>query len=254
MGSAGGDPDRILNGGLRVRSLWRYPVKSMQGEPLQLAEIGPDGIIGDRQFAVFDVESGLGLTARREPRLLQAAARWEDDRLVVTLPDGAAVAERFSEALSSWLGREVVLRAASEVGTRRYENPLDFEHEERWVAWNGARGPFHDSPRNRVSLVASAWLGPWDARRFRANVVLDDPAGHSEDELIGARLRVGTAVLEVAKPTPRCVMVTRPQPGGIARDLDVLRAINRDRKGHLGVGAVVLTGGTVRLGDPAHLA
>jgi hypothetical protein len=235
---------------VRVRELWRYPVKSLRGERLEVAEIGPEGVAGDRCFAVFDPATGYGLTARREPRLLEAAAAWLDGTLVVTLPDGTAVTEGFDEALSGWLGRAVELRSASAPGTRRYENPVDFEAERDWVSWNGARGPFHDSPRNRVSLVTTASLGSWDARRFRANVVLDSPDGRTEADLVGTQVRLGSAVLEVVKPTPRCVMVTRAQPGGIERDLDVLRTINRERGGHLGVGAVVTAPGTVRPGDP----
>jgi hypothetical protein len=47
----------------------------------------------------------------------------------------------------------------------------------------------------------------------------------------------------------RCVMVTRPQSGGIGRDLDVLRTINRERDGFLAVGAVVAVPGVVSVGD-----
>lgn len=233
---------------MRVGELWRYPVKSLRGERLDAAEIGPDGLVGDRGFAIFDLTTGFGLTARREPRLLEAAAAWHAGRLEITLPDGSVLRDGFDAALTQWLGKPVELRPASMDGTRRYENPLDAEREDDWVAWNGARGPFHDSPRNRVSLLAAASLGPWDARRFRANVVLD--GDQSEASLVGRRVRLGTAILEVLRPIPRCVMVTRAQPGGIQRDLEVLRAINRERGGHLGVGAVVVTPGTVRVGDP----
>ena len=34
--------------------LWRYPVKSMQGEPLEHALVDGHGIVGDRRFAVLD--------------------------------------------------------------------------------------------------------------------------------------------------------------------------------------------------------
>jgi hypothetical protein len=44
-------------------------------------------------------------------------------------------------------------------------------------------------------------------------------------------------------------MTTRAQPGGVERDLDVLRTINRDRNGFLSVGALVIEPGAVRVGD-----
>ena len=61
-------------------------------------------------------------------------------------------------------------------------------------------------------------------------------------ELGGTRLDVGNRV-------ERCVMTTRPQPGGIERDLDVLRTIARERDACLAVGALVAQQGIVRVGD-----
>jgi len=37
-----------------VAELWRYPVKSLAGEPLDSAEISTDGIPGDRVVQVYD--------------------------------------------------------------------------------------------------------------------------------------------------------------------------------------------------------
>jgi hypothetical protein len=45
-------------------------------------------------------------------------------------------------------------------------------------------------------------------------------------------------------------MTTRPQPGGIERDLEVLRTVNRDRGGFVAIGALVVEPGLVALGDP----
>lgn len=232
---------------MRVVELWRYPVKSLQGERLEVANLTSAGIEGDRAFALFDVDQGLGLTGRRVPELLFASARMRADGGVdVTLPDGSVT--RDDDALSHWLGRRVALRSADAVETRRYENPVDFEHEteSEWAPFEGAAGAFHDSSRTRVSLVSTATLGDWDGRRFRANVYLD---GDGEDALVASRVGIGDAVLDVTKRISRCVMTTRPQPGGLDRDLDVLRTINRERDGCLAVGALVVQPGTVRVGD-----
>ncbi len=232
---------------MRALELWRYPVKSLQGEQLDVARVTPDGLEGDRAFALFDLETGFGLTGRRVPELLFASARLRDDADVeITLPDGTVT--RDDDALSAWLGRRVMLRAADADVTRRYENPIDFEREatSAWVPFSGAGGAFHDSSRAHVSLVSSGTIGTWDRRRFRANVLVDD-AG--EDALVGSRATLGDSVLDVAMRIERCVMTTRPQPGGIERDLDVLRTINRDRDGCLAIGARVVGPGTVRIGD-----
>jgi uncharacterized protein YcbX len=233
---------------VRVVELWRFPVKSLQGEQLATAELGSGGIAGDRQWALFDVATGFGLTARREPDLLFAAARLRPDGgVAIVLPDGTVAAD--DATLSAWLGRPVALRSAAEVTERRrYESPDDnlAEAPTRWHDWEGAAGgAFHDNADGRLSLVSTGTLGSWDRRRFRSNVVLD---GAGEDALVGA-VRLGSAVLAVGTPIPRCVMVTRPQPGGIGRDTGVLKAIHRERGGNLALGAQVLEPGTVRTGD-----
>lgn len=231
---------------MRVAELWRFPVKSLQGERLETAALGSEGIPGDRGWAIFDTATGLGLTGRREPALLFGAARLTPGgELEITLPDGTIAAD--DAALSAWLGRPVELRASGAPGERTYENPVDAEHEDTspWHAFRGPQGgPFHDSAR--LSLVSTATLGAWDRRRFRANVVLE---GAGEDDLVGARVRLGDATLDVVDRMGRCVMTTRPQPGGIERDLDVLRTIARERDACLAVAALVREAGAVRVGD-----
>jgi uncharacterized protein YcbX len=233
---------------VRALELWRYPVKSLQGERLDTAAIGPGGIDGDRQWALFDAATGYGLTARRVPDLLFATGRLGPDGDVqVVLPDGTVATD--DVVLSDWLGRAVALRSAADVTERRrYQSPQD-DLDERigWHDWEGAAGgAFHDNADGRLSLVSTGTLGTWDGRRFRSNVVLD---GEGEHALTGTRVRLGEALLEVGAPIPRCVMVTRPQPGGIGRDTGVLKTIHRERDGNLAVAARVLEPGTVRPGD-----
>ena len=232
---------------MKILELWRYPVKSLQGEQLDEAVVTPTGIEGDRARAIFDVDTGLGLTARRVPALLYGRARsLAGDRVAIELPDGSLAAD--DDALSRWLGRAVTLRSASIGGARLYENPLDFEDEgaSEWIRFAGSTGAFHDSARTQVSIVSTGTVGRWDPRRFRANVLVD---GSGEDALVGTRVRAGDAVFEIVQQISRCVMTTRPQPDGVERDLDVLRLINRERGGFLAVGALVARSGAVRVGD-----
>ncbi len=227
--------------------IWRFPVKSMQGEQLDRVDVGDDGLAGDRGLALFDVETGLGLTARRHPELLFAGARIRADGTVaITLPDGEPATG--DADLSRWLDRPVALRSSATQVERRYENPDDFENEAsaQWEAFDGGRAAFHDSDWARVSLVSTATLRGWDRRRFRVNVVLD---GSGEDGLAGREVGVGSARLRVARGLGRCVMTTRPQPGAVERDLDVLRTVHRERDGCLGVGAGVTRAGVVSVGD-----
>jgi uncharacterized protein YcbX len=232
---------------VRVAELWRYPVKSLLGERLESVEVTPHGFEGDRRFAIYDVETGFGLTARRVPELLFATARLrEDGGAEITLPDGSTADG--DEALCDWLGRRVTLRSSDSTATRHYEDPDDFEHEaaSHWTPFDGADGPFHDSARTRVSLVSRGTIGDWDPRRFRSNVLLD---GEGEDELVGSSIELGETRLDVLKQIDRCVMTTRPQAGGVERDLDVLRTIARERGAFLAIGALVEQTGSVRVGD-----
>ncbi len=218
---------------VRVAGLRRYPVKSLQGEQLDAVVVTGDGLDGDRRYAIFDLDTGLGLTARRVPELLLASASLTaDGGARITLPDGSLADG--DDALSAWLGRRVGLRTAGQNAGSRYEDVIDFERERSsdWKTFEGASGPFHDSQRARVSLVSTDTIGAWDPRRFRANILLD---GTGEDALVDSSIALGEAVLNITGRIQRCVMVTRPQPGGIDRDLGVLRTIARERAARPGL-------------------
>ena len=233
-----------------VVALWRYPVKSLQGEPVPRIDVGSQGLQGDRRFAIFDRETGMGVTGRRSPNLLFASARLlPDGNAEITLPDGRI--SRGDNDLSDWLERPVTLRRADEPGPRRYESPNDFENEAEtdWNAFDGSPGAFHDLAVASVSLLATSTIGDWDPRRFRANVLLDMGPTETEVALVGSDVAIGDVRLSVRRRLGRCVMTTRPQPGGIDRDLDVLRTINRERDGCLAVGSVVIQAGRMAVGD-----
>jgi uncharacterized protein len=229
-----------------VSGLWRYPVKSMQGEALTHAAVGSAGIVGDRRWALVDLDTGLALTARRQPELLYASAALVGDDVLITLPDGSTASD--DAALSAWLGHPVALTRADAVDHGTYEIALDFENEStaEWFQWEGPTNSFHDSTRTQVSIIGAGTLGDWDVRRFRPNVVVD---GSEEDGWVDTSVAVGSTRLDIVKLIDRCVITTRPQPGGIDRDLDVLRTVNRDRAGNLGVGAMVATPGQIAIGD-----
>ena len=232
---------------MRVAELWRYPVKSMQGERVAATDVGRDGVAGDRQWAIFDSTTGFGLTARRLPALLLASARLrgDEEEVEITLPDGTIAAD--DAALSAWLGRPVALHRTDEVRTtRRYEIPDDIETEsaQSWRPFEGTEHAFHDT--FTITLLSATTINSYPMRRFRPNVVLD---GAGEDGLVGSTVRIGNAVVRVTDQVRRCVMVTRPQPGGIDLDRDVLRWIHRERGGLLAVGGPVVATGLVSVGD-----
>ena len=234
---------------MQVREIWRFPVKSMQGERLQTAAVGPYGIEGDRAWSLFDTETGLNLTGRRDPELLNASAHYDAGEVRITLPDGTVAGD--DESLSDWIGRPVELRRADTEASGTYEIQLDETDAGSWVRWSGPSGSFHDSTKTRISLAGVDAFRSWDRRRFRTNVILDGPG---DVELVGHRIEIGSVGLDVLKRIDRCVMTTRPQPAvddlpAVERDLEVLKTIARDHENCLGVGAVVLNTGTLSVGD-----
>ena len=230
---------------MQVSQIWRYPLKSAQGESVARTLVGDLGLAWDRQLAVVDAATGRALTARREPKLLMLSARVAGDRVRLETPAGQQVES--DDDLSSWLGCAVRLVRPPTDRRPEYEFPIDPEDETgAWGVWRGPADVWHDSTRTRVSILSTASLGKWPVRRFRPNVLVD---GAGEDELVGRRIGIGSAVFDVVKRIDRCVMVTRPQPGGIERDPGVLKTVLRERDGFLGVGALVVTAGQLGVGD-----
>jgi len=107
----------------RVAQLWRYPVKSLGGEQVEQAHIGPRGVLGDRLWAVRDLERDLTVSARQMPVLLTATARYprpvlpdagpgNAPEVEITFPDGAVLSSsdsRVHAKLSELAGRDVEL-------------------------------------------------------------------------------------------------------------------------------------------------
>jgi hypothetical protein len=246
---------------MNVAGLWRYPVKSMQGESRDSVQIGAHGIEGDRRFGVLDAGSGTIISAKRDGRLLDGRAMLAGVELTIRLPTGETAlgtGPSVDAALSAWLGRTVHLIEATGEGRGTFENLADFEDDESEpVRWQGPYGSFVDS--NPVHLLSTASLRAmaaerpdlrWDVLRFRPNVLIEAPGEELVDTAwVGRRIRLGQVELEVQQPCSRCVMTTRAQPGGIPRELDILRHVNGNHSSNLGVLARVARGGRVDVGQ-----
>ena len=240
----------------RVVALWRYPVKSMLGERLDRAWLGPQGIEGDRAWALRDAETGRVLSAKKVSRLLTARSRTAGREVHIELPTGEALEAgdpAAGSAIGAWLGRDVELVPADEGA----ERPV-IENEEG--TFRGRAGGFFDS--SVVHLVSTSTLerlgelhpaGRFDPRRFRPNVFLETlEPGFVEEAWVGSTIKLGGALIEVTKPCSRCVMTTHAQED-LPVDRDVLRTVREQNDEHAGVYGIVREPGTLSVGDEALL-
>jgi uncharacterized protein len=249
---------------MHVVGLWRYPVKSMQGEACEEVQLSDVGVVGDRSFGVLDVASGTVVSAKRDGRLLQASARFSGTQLLVGGPgrEELSPGPRLDDSLTQWLGRPVRLLPAAGYGPPTFEAVNDFEQEDSGVhTWEGKIGSFVDeSPLHLVTTADLAELAferpelQWEVRRFRPNLLVEAPLGAFAPIVAGQRIMVGDAELQVLKSCTRCVMTTRAQPGGIERQLDILRHVTAAHDNEVGLRASVARAGVVRLGDAVRLA
>jgi len=211
---------------MHVEQLWRYPVKSMAGEPLQAAALGEAGVAGDRLLAVFD-SSGAVVTARTRPRLLghQGTLGTDGEPLV----DGRPWTD-------PGVGRDVEAAAGPGARLRRIGVADRFDVRPLLVASDGA--------------IATLGL---DRRRFRPNLLIGGVPGLEERRWEGRRLRAGSCLIAVADLRARCVMTTF-DPDTLAQDVSVLRRIVRELDGTLALNCDVARGGWLRVGDAVELA
>ena len=247
-----------------VAQLWRYPVKSFQGEQVDELEIAPGGAAGDRILAVVDPAAEKVLSAKRHADLLMASARLDGSRVLITLPDGSEHASDDAgvhSALSEWLGMDVRLEPP----------PADKAYPmEMYTGMSDESTPLFDwtgPPGTWVDLADSHWVtttslatiagehpdGSWDVRRFRPTGLIaadgDPERGHPEEGW--PAFEVGDARVEVLMPTMRCSMPSRAQPG-LDRDKAIGTTIRDANSNNLGVYASVTRSGTVRVGDSVH--
>lgn len=223
---------------MRLGSVYRYPVKSLVGERLEVADVVERGLRGDRLWAVRDEDGklGSGKSTRRfraMKGLLDLVASYDGDVPLITFPDGRCLRGEdpaVHDALSAHVGRPVTLAREAEVS--------HFDD-----------GPVHLVSTAGVAAVADRLGEPVDVRRFRPNLVVDtgDLTGFVEDGWVGHRVAVGEVLLEVTDRMPRCVMVNLPQVDLAERK--VLQAVTDLNGGDLGVLARVVRPGRVRVGD-----
>ena len=204
-----------------VQEIWRYPVKSMAGESLEAADLTEAGVVGDRVVQVRNA-AGRIMTARTRPLLLRHRATLGSDNVV--LVDGVP-----------WTSADVArnVEAAAGAGTRLVQSDQDdrFDILPLLVATDG--------------MLAAVG---YDRRRFRPNLVIGGVTGLSERQWEGAKLRIGPVMIGMDDLRERCIMTTFDPDSG-EQDLGVLRRVQKEFMGRLGLNSYVVAPGRISVGD-----
>lgn len=229
-----------------VRALNRFPVKSMAGERLDVAELDWQGIEGDRQYAFVRAANGTRfpwLTACEVPAMVLHRARFDDparpktSAVTVETPEGATVPLR-----------DPLLMAQLEAAAGEPATLIQV-----------ARGIYDSMP---VSIQTSAGHAALEAAhgeplaidRFRINLIVESDAPATEWR--GRRLAFGReedgAMVQCADPIARCVIVTIDPETGV-KEPRVLRTVARNFGNAYGVYAGPARPGLIRLGDTVRL-
>ena len=232
-----------------VEALFRYPVKSMAGEPLESAQLGWHGIEGDRRLAFRRVNDRSGfpwLTASKLPELL----------LFTPLRDGSSQGDLPTHVRTPD-GQELPIfgdELAAEIG-RRHGSPvqmLQLRH-----------GIFDDAC---ISVIASATVreitqlagqGP-DVRRFRPNILarLSQSVPFQEGQWLGRTLEFGEGddapTISVMMHDVRCSMVNFDPDSAISAP-EVLKAVVRVNQNNAGIYGTVTRTGRIAIGQAIFL-
>ena len=209
---------------LHVAGLWRYPVKTLAGEPLSTATVGPGGISGDRGVWVLGPEGVR--TSRRHYRLLGLRGTLSEDQQ--PLVNG-----------HPWESAEALALDKEAAG------------EDAWLEASDDYDRFDVLPLLVATDGAVAAFGR-DVRRLRPNILIGGVDGLEEREWPGAELHIGNVIVRLDSLRPRCPMTT-VDPDTLERDPEVLRDIGRRFRGRLALNADVVRPGTIAVGDRVTL-
>lgn len=239
----------------QIKSIFRYPVKSMAGVQLDSAVLGWHGLNGDRRFGFRRVTDQSGfpwLTASRLPQLLLYKPFGEssvdhDLPTHVRTPDGAEL-----ELHSDELRDEI---------SERHGGPVQLMQLKHGIFDDATVSIINVATVRAVEREAGR---PLDVLRFRPNILIETNSDEpfTEDQWVGKTLRFGTDDISVASDDGpaisitmrdlRCVMINL-DPKTAEADGNVMKAALRLNANHAGVYATVISSGDLRVDQKVYL-
>jgi MOSC domain-containing protein len=229
-----------------VEAIFRYPVKSMSGERLEVAKLGWHGLEGDRRLAFRQMDDRSEfpwLSATKVPDLLLFTPHRREDGVEgelpmhVRTPNGKEMTV-FGEELAAEVGR----RCGAPVQMMQLRNGIFDEADISVIASDTVR---------EIGRLAGLSA---DMRRFRPNVVvrLLRPIAFQEDEWVGGVLAFGEGddapAISVTMRDIRCSMVNL-DPDSAASAPEVLKAVVRTHQNTAGIYGAVTRIGQLAVGQ-----
>ena len=237
---------------LRLSALYRFPLKSGKGEPLQQIGLDKLGLQGDRRWMLVDEASGRFLTQRAVAKMSQLSALWNSmGGLTLSSPGHAPLevtlpGDEDLRGVTIWrdtlrvpdAGDAAAAWVSAFIGkpTRLVHMPL-----ERARSTDSGYGQDHDqvgfADGYPLLLIGQASLDdlcahigrPMEMLRFRPNLVIEGAEAFAEDGW--KRLRIGDVEFRVVKPCSRCILTTiDPQTGERSPDREPFATLETYRK------------------------
>ena len=234
----------------QIEAIFRYPVKSMRGEPLDAATLGWHGLEGDRRLAFRRLDERGGspwLSASKLPDLLQFTPQRRDDGNDDALPTHVRTPEGeewplFGEALAADVGRR----------DRAPVQMMQLRH-----------GIFDEAT---ISVIAAETVQEIcrlagksaDVRRFRPNILVrcTRAVPFEEDQWVGGVLTFGEGddapAVTVTMRDDRCAIVNFDPDGGSPAP-EVMKAVVRANQNTAGVYGTVTRIGRLAVGQTVLL-
>lgn len=275
-----------------IQQLWRYPVKGLAGESVQSSPCGPQGIAGDRAWAIWDVRRKEIQSCKFRPELLRCRASYRDEvgsPLEIAFPEGSIRSSSdpaIHEAFSDLVGHPSELKSLPSADAldffRRYRKeghdwlselretftrlpgeslPEFLKTPDEVAEFVGLPGTFFlVAPLHIVTSATMSYLkelhpeSDWDIRRFRPNIVIETDTGEGllEQGWLGRKIMVNGLELNCIDTAVRCGAVTRPLEE-LPRDASMLRSIVKDADQNLGIYAETQGETTIQVGDSVYL-
>jgi uncharacterized protein YcbX len=233
----------------QVEAIFRYPVKSMGGKRLEVAELGWHGLDGDRRLAFRRIDDRSGfpwLSASEVPDLLLFAPHRREDGAQGELPTHVRTPD--GEELPVF-GDDL----ATEVG-RRYGAPVQMMQLRQGIFDEATISVIAIDTVREIGRLAGQSL---DVRRFRPNVLVRSlrSGPFVEDEWVGGVLAFGEGddapAVTVTMRDIRCSMVNF-DPDSARSAPEVLKAVVRVHQNTAGVYGTVTRTGRLTVGQTIH--